>query len=78
MNNHISEIEVSALKALRKRNRPAPFCNSFLFINQVIIRSEIVKGLVELGYIMKVNGKPDDIEAYNLTSDGIKLVDKLG
>ncbi len=77
MNDHISDIEVQALKALLKRKRPAPFCNSFLFINQVIIRSEIVKDLVERGLIMKINGKPEDIDNYDLTSDGIKLAEKL-
>lgn len=77
MNDHISDIEVSALKALLKRNRPAPYCNSFLFINQVVIRSEVVTDLVERGLIMKIHAKPEDIETYNLTSDGIKLAERL-
>ena len=76
-NEHLNEIEVSALKALLKRKRPAPYCNSFLFINAVIIRSEVVKELVEMGLIMKVNGKPEDIESYDLTSDCVKMAEKL-
>jgi len=77
MNDHVSDIEVSALKALLKRKRPAPFCNSFLFINQIIIRSEIVIDLVERGLIIKIHDKPEDIEHYDLTSDGVKLAEKL-
>ncbi len=77
MKDHISDIEVSALKALLKRNRSAPYCNSFLFINQVIIRSEVVSDLVERGLIMKVVGSMENIDAYDLTSDGLKLVEKL-
>lgn len=78
MNDHISDIEVSAIKALLKRKkRPAPFCNNFLFINQVIIRSEVVVDLVERGLIMKIQDKPENIECYDLTSDGIKLAEKL-
>jgi hypothetical protein len=76
-NNYLNDTEVSALKALLKRKRPAPFCNSFLFINQVIIRYEVVNELVERGLIMKIQGKPEDVEAYDLTSDGLKLAEKL-
>lgn len=76
-NTHLNDTEVSALKALLKRKRPAPFCNNFLFINQVIIRSETVIDLVERGLIMKIHAKPEDIETYDLTSDGIKLAEKL-
>jgi hypothetical protein len=75
-NNYLNDIQISALKALLKRNRPAPYCNSFLFINQVIIRSEVVKDLVERGLIMQVHFDPQ-IEAYDLTSDGLKLAEKL-
>lgn len=77
-NEHLNDLEVSALKALLKRKRPAPYCNSFLFINAVIVRSEVVKNLVEMGFIMKVNGKPEDVEAYDLTSDGVKMAERLG
>lgn len=77
MNDHISETEVLALKALLKRKRPAPFCNSFLFINNVIIKSNMVTDLVERGLIIKIQAKPEDIESYDLTSDGIKLAEKL-
>ncbi len=76
-NDYLNDIEISALKALHKRKRPAPFCNSFLFINQVIIRFEVVNELVERGLIMKIQSKPEDIEMYDITSDGLKLVEKL-
>lgn len=76
-NNYLNDMEISALKALHKRKRPAPYCNSFLFINQVIVRSEVVNELVERGLIMKIQDKPEDIEHYDLTSDGLKLIEKI-
>ena len=76
-NTHLGEQQVALLKAMRKRNRPAPFCNSFLFTTDLIVRSEIVNDLVERGLLMKNNGKPEDVDMYNLTSDGKIIADKL-
>lgn len=76
-NTHLGEQQVNLLKAMRKRNRPAPFCNSFLFTNELIVRSEIVNDLVERGLLMKNKCEPNEIDMYNLTSDGKLLADKL-
>lgn len=76
-NTHLPEQHVALLKAMRKRNKPAPFCNSFLFTSDLIVRSELVNDLVERGLLIKNNCKPEDIDMYNLTSDGKLIADKL-
>jgi hypothetical protein len=76
-NTHLGEQQVNLLKAMRKRNRPAPFCNSFLFTSELIVRSDIVNDLVERGLLIKNNCEPNEIDMYNLTSDGKILADKL-
>jgi len=76
-NTHLPELQIALLKAMRKQNRPATFCNSFLFTTELIVRSEIVKDLVERGLLIKNNCKPEEIEKYSLTSDGKIIADKL-
>lgn len=76
--NHLGDIQVLLLKAMKKRKRAAPFCNSFLFTTDLIVRSEILMDLVERGFMMRDdNIKFGDVDMYCLTSDGKVMAEKL-
>ena len=76
-NTHLGEQQVLLLKAMHKRNRPAPFCCAFIFTETYICRFEVVDDLVSRGLIIKEQTKPDDPDLYSLTSDGKTLAYKL-